>query len=79
MNIKVNDLRAEIEPTFKEIKFGDMFTEPTSDYVYIKMRSCHCEENDTTFNAICLDGDTSWFDDDEIVFPIKEIEITIKA
>ena len=78
MNVKVNDLRTDYGPTFKEIKVGDIFTEPANDYTYIKMRPCHCEKNDTTFNAICLDGDTSWFDDDEIVAPVKEIEITIR-
>lgn len=78
MNVKVYDLRPEYEPTFEDIKVGDIFTEPANDYTYIKMRPCHCEETNTTFNAICLDGDTSWFDDDEVVAPIKEIEITIK-
>ena len=35
MNIKVNDVRTKIEPTFKEIKIGDMFTEPANDCTYI--------------------------------------------
>ena len=78
MKVKVNDLRPEYEPTFKEIKVGDIFTEPDNDYTYIKMRPCHCEENNTTFNAICLDGDTTWFDDDETVAFVKEIEISIR-
>lgn len=55
-----------------------MFTENNCDLIFIKTAILKNEENNTTTNAIDLEGDTHWFDDDEEVQFIQEIEITIK-
>ena len=63
--LNVFDNRKPKAPTFKEVGYGEMFTDVNSEYVYIKMRPCECEEIHSEFNAVGLDGDVSWFEDDE--------------
>ena len=76
-NITVIDERATNYPTFEDIQVGEVFTEPENNYVYIKMRPCECPELCTKFNAVCLDGDTAWFDYDEPVAKINTIAVNI--
>ena len=76
--ITTKDNRKNYNPTFEDIKEGTMFTEPQSEIIYIKTAVLKNEENNTTTNALDIDGDTHWFDDYEEVEPIQEIEITIK-
>ena len=75
--IKTNDNRINTYPTFKDIREGAMFTEENCDIIYIKTAVLK-NEDDTTTNVIDLEGDTHWFDYDEEIQPIQEIEITIK-
>ena len=76
--IKTNDNRKNANPTFEDVKAGTMFTETNDDVIYIKTAVLKNEEDNTTTNAIDLEGDTCWFNDDEEVQFIQEIEITIK-
>lgn len=76
-NVVVIDERATNYPTFEDIQVGEVFTEPDNNFVYIKMRSCKSEDSDVIFNAVCLDGDTCWFDNDEEVAKINTIAVNI--
>ena len=75
--VTIIDERTTNYPTFEDIQIGEVFTEPDDEYVYIKMGPCECEKNSTKFNAVCLDGDTSWFEDDEPVAKINTIAVNI--
>jgi hypothetical protein len=75
--IKTNDNRKNITPTFEDVEEGSMFIDPNSKMIFIKTAILKVED-DTTANAIDLEGDTHWFYDDEEIQPIQEIEITIK-
>lgn len=72
-----SDLRKQTVPTFEDVSIGSIFTEPDSTNIYIKMRKCKCDDLALAFNAVCLDGDTAWFYDDEEIEFVKEIAITI--
>lgn len=76
--IKTNDKRKNTNPTFEDVKEGAMFTEVDDERIYIKTAVLKNEEYHTTTNALDLEGDTHWFDDDEEIQFIQEIEITIK-
>ena len=76
--IQTTDNRKNINPTFKDVKKGAMFIENDCELIFIKTAVLKNEENNTTTNAIDLEGDTCWFDDDEEVQFIQEIEIIIK-
>ncbi len=76
--IITKDNRKITNPTFADIKEGVMFTEVDCEEIFIKTAVLKNEEYSTTTNAIDLEGDTHWFDDDEEVWFIREIEVTIK-
>ena len=86
--IKTDDLRTT-KNTFENISIGSMFTEPECSTPYLKVDifklvlPCKedispIEDSDYTYNAITLDGEPYWFDEDDEVDPIDEISITMK-
>ena len=76
--ITTHDNRQTAKPTFEDIETGVMFTDVDCEIIYIKTAPLKNMGTNTTANALDLEGDTHWFDADEEVQPIQEIEITIK-
>lgn len=79
--LKFNDYRKNTNPTFEDIVVGSMFTEVEGEVIYIKKEDFVIDKgkNECYYNAIDIsDGEFVSFNYDEAVYPIQEIEITIK-
>ena len=80
-NVQLNDHRKNINPTFRDIEVGSMFTEVGEEIIYIKKEDFLIGKgkSECFYNAIDIrDGEFVLFEYDEEVCPIQEIEITIK-
>ena len=74
---KTVDNRKNPSPVFANISLGDMFTDE-SGHIFIKIETVYTDDKEDCFNVVGLYGDLSCFDDDEEVFPIKNITFTIE-
>ena len=75
--LKFIDKREDTTPTFGDLNIGDSFTVVDEQIPFIKTAVMYDEHKDP-YNTITLDGEFYWSNDDEVVEPIQELEITIK-
>ena len=74
---KIIDKRQDTTPTFEMLHDGDAFISEGGSVVFVKTAIMY-DSNKSPYNTISLDGEFYWFDDDEEIEPIQELEIIIK-
>ena len=74
---KIIDKREDNGPTFGQLNIGDAFTSEGGSVIFIKTDKMYDEHKDA-YNTVALDGEFYWSDNDEVIEPIREIEIVIK-
>jgi hypothetical protein len=74
---KTIDEREDTTPTFGILREGDAFTSEGGSVVFIKTEIMY-DRDKNPYNTVALDGEFYWFDDDEEVQPVQELEIVIK-
>ena len=72
--MKIQSRKSSKQKCFKDLNRGDAFfaCETNPNVLWMKVKECECEEDDSYYNAVALeDGEFAFFEGIEFVNPVE--------